>query len=433
MPGRYTEPASRRAPENDPKCNPSLLQRDASGDLTPSYEYQVTCPNDQNLIYVQGRAVKGEPPVPPRSDRRGIPRRELGRCLRCNLQIEGTGPKPEDVIMDAGTDYRGKGPGAKPGGYAKHVVMRVDRADGFVGRNFLVRGAREHTFYNEEVDGVLLDRVKFFWGADYGHLSFTSDHNLVQNCEGFGAGDAVVYPGAAPETGSQATDFYPDAPRPNSVIRNCDLHGSALGYSGSMGNAVRITRNHIYGNMTGISSDTLSAAGHPGFPRRQLGDRPQLHLLEQPRPLHRPSARGAPGGSADRHRDHLPGHERRPRTPQLDLRQLARRDDAVRRPGLPHQRRRRRGRHLPRRLVPGCAGQRAVDLVRQPVLPQPRRQSAEGVSLPGCDRQVRQRPHPVARGRGSRTATTSGGASCSRPTPGTAGSGTPAQTGPRPA
>jgi hypothetical protein len=129
-----------------------------------------------------------------------------------------------------------------------------------------VRGAREHAFYNEEVDGIRLDRVKFFWGADYGHLSFTSDHNVVENCDGFGSGDSVVYPGAAPETGSQATDFYPDAPRPNSVIRNCDLHGSALGYSGSMGNAVRITRNHIYGNSTGISSDTLSAAGHPGFP-----------------------------------------------------------------------------------------------------------------------------------------------------------------------
>ena len=271
MPGRYTEPKSRKAPENDPKCNPSLLQEDASGDLTPSYEYQATCPNDQNLIYVQGRAITGDPVVPPRSDRRGIPAQELGRCLRCNLQIEGTGPKPEDVIMDAGTGYRvelfmGKRPGAKPGGYAKHVVLRVDRADGFVGRNFLVRGAREHTFYNEELDGILLDRVKFFWGADYGHLSFTSDHSLVQNCEGFGAGDAAVYPGAAPETGSQSTDFYPDAPRPNTVIRDCDLHGSALGYSGSMGNAVRITRNHIYGNMTGISSDTLSAAGHPGFP-----------------------------------------------------------------------------------------------------------------------------------------------------------------------
>ena len=266
MPGLYDEPDSRSAPENDPKCSPSLLQEDASGDLTPSYEYQVTCPNDQNLIYVQGRAVVGDPPAPPLDDRRGIPAQELGPCVRCNLQIEGTGVKPEDVILDGGTDYQGEGPQAKPGGYAKHVVLRVDRADGFVGRNFLLRGAREHGFYNEEVDGVLLDRVKFFWAADYGHLSFTSDHNVVKNCEGLGAGDAAVYPGAAPETGSQATDFYPDAPRSNTVIESCDLHGSALGYSGSMGNAVRITNNHIYGNTTGISSDTLSAAGHPGFP-----------------------------------------------------------------------------------------------------------------------------------------------------------------------
>jgi hypothetical protein len=266
LPGRYTEPDSRSKPVNDPRCNPSLLQRDASGDLTPSYEYQVTCPNDQNLIHVQGRAVVGDPLEPPLSNRQGIPAQELGPCVRCNLQIEGTGPKPEDVILDGGTDYQGTGPAAKPGGYAKHVVLRVDRADGFVGRNFLARGAQEHTFYNEEVDGILLDRVKFFWGADYGHLSFTSDHSIVENCDGFGSGDSVVYPGAAPETGSQATAFYPDAPRANTIIRNCDLHGSALGYSGSMGNAVRITNNHIYGNTTGISSDTLSAAGHPGFP-----------------------------------------------------------------------------------------------------------------------------------------------------------------------
>jgi Right handed beta helix region len=266
MPGRYTEPESRSAPENDPTCNPSLLQEDASGDLTPSYEYQVTCPNDQNLIYVQGRAVVGDPPEPPLTDRRGIPADELGACVRCNLQIEGTGVKPEDVLLDAGTGYGRVGARAKPGGYAKHVVMRVDRADGFVGRNFLTRGAREHGFYNEEVDGILLDRVKFFWAADYGHLSFTSDHSVVRNCEGFGAGDAVIYPGSSPETGSQTTDFYPDGPRINTVIRRCDLHGSSLGYSGSMGNAVRITDNHIYGNTTGISSDTVSSAGHPGYP-----------------------------------------------------------------------------------------------------------------------------------------------------------------------
>jgi len=266
MPGTYTEPEARAQPVNDPRCNPGLLQKDASGDPTPSYEYQVTCPHDQNLIYVQGRAVVGKPLAEPRDDRRGIPEQELGPCVRCNLQMEGSGPKPEDVILDAGKDYAGTGAEARPGGHAKDVVLRVDRADGFVGRNMLMRGAHEHGFYTEETDGVLLDRTKFFWNADYGHLAFTSDHQMVKNCDGMGAGDAAIYPGAAPETGSQTSDFYPDGPRANTVITQCDMRNSALGYSGSMGNAVRITNNHIYGNATGIASDTLSSAGHPGFP-----------------------------------------------------------------------------------------------------------------------------------------------------------------------
>ena len=266
MPGIYTEPEARAQPENDPRCNPGLLQKDASGDPTPSYEYQVTCPHDQNLVHVAGRAVVGKPLAEPRDDRRGIPEQELGPCVRCNLQMEGSGPKPEDVIIDAGKDYEGTGPEARPGGHAKDVALRVDRGDGFVGRNMLMRGAHEHGFYTEETDGVLLDRTKFFWNADYGHLAFTSDHQMVKNCDGMGAGDAAIYPGAAPETGSQTSDFYPDGPRANTVITQCDMRNSALGYSGSMGNAVRITNNHIYGNATGIASDTLSSAGHPGFP-----------------------------------------------------------------------------------------------------------------------------------------------------------------------
>jgi hypothetical protein len=266
MPGRYMEHVSRRQPANDPRCNPGMLQQDASGDMAPSYEYQVNCPHDQNLVYIQGRALKGEPLAAPRDDRQGIPGQELGECVRCNIQMEGSGVKAEDVIIDAGTRYQERGPEAKPFGHAKHVVLRIDRGDGFVGRNFTMRGASEHGFYAEETDGILLDRTKFFWNADYGHLSFTSDHHLVTDCDGMGAGDAAVYPGAAPDTGSQATDFYPDAPRYNTTITRCDLRGSALGYSGSMGNAVRITGNHIYGNTTGIASDTLSSAGHPGFP-----------------------------------------------------------------------------------------------------------------------------------------------------------------------
>ncbi len=89
MPGRYREKPSRRAPTNDPKCA-DLIQDNGNGGMAPSYRYQVTCPNDQNLIYIQGRKVpKKPPPTPPRAEREGIP--DLGKCVRCNLQLEGSG------------------------------------------------------------------------------------------------------------------------------------------------------------------------------------------------------------------------------------------------------------------------------------------------------------------------------------------------------
>jgi hypothetical protein len=265
MPGRYREPESRKSPVNDPKCA-EMTQQDSSGAETPSYRYQTECPNDQNLIYVQGRTVPEEPPPePPLDNRMGIP--DEGECLRCNLQIEGSGVVAEDVILDGGANYDGKGAEARPEKLKKHVVLRIDRADGLVAKNLLARGALEHGIYVEEVDGYRLDRTKFFWAADYGNLTFTSDHGLYKNCDGFGAGDSVVYPGAAPETGEQADkSFYPDAPRINTTVKKCDMRGSMLGYSGSMGNAVRITQNHIYGNTTGIATDTISASGHPGYP-----------------------------------------------------------------------------------------------------------------------------------------------------------------------
>ena len=284
MPGRYVERRSRKSPTNDPRCNPSMIQEDTSGASTPSYRYQATCPNDQNLIHVQGRAVKGDPLVPPDPNRHGIPAQELGRCIQCNLQIEGSGARPEDVILDGGKGYtKPMKPRSRPRGdlpssachppddqpnpcYAKHVVLRLDRADGMVGVNFLVRGAKEHAFYAEETDGLLLDRVKFFWGADYGHLSYTTDHHVVKNCEGMGAGDAAVYPGASPQTGEfRDESFYPKS-RFNSVVKRCDLHGNVMGYSGSMGNSTRVTRNRFYGNVNGLTSDTVSPQGHPGYP-----------------------------------------------------------------------------------------------------------------------------------------------------------------------
>jgi hypothetical protein len=277
MPGRYIERHSRKQPTNDPKCA-DLTQDNGHGSQAPSYRYQVTCPNDQNLIYVQGRAVSKKPsPEPPLEDREGIP--DLGRCVRCNFQLEGSGVKPSDVVMDAGKNYNTVRPDAKPGqangcdvqpecSYAKDVVLRVDRADGFVGRNFLTKSSTEHGVYIEEADGYRLDKVKMYWSAEYGNLTFTSDHGLYTNCDSYGAGDAAIYPGASPETGRGVEDkkFYPDAPRINTVVRKCDMRSSALAYSGSQGNAVRITQSDIYANTSGIVTDSISASGHPGYP-----------------------------------------------------------------------------------------------------------------------------------------------------------------------
>ncbi len=265
LPGRYTEPTSRAQPLNDPRCA-DMTQTDSGGAKTPSYKYQVNCPNDQNLIHVQGRAVPSTPPPsPPLASRLGIP--DNGPCVRCNLQLEGSGVKAEDVIIDGASGYTSDAPTARPTTLLKHVIVRADRADGFVAHNFTVRGALEHGLYVEEADGYRIDQVKMFWAADYGNLTFTSDHGLYTDCEGFGSGDAALYPGAAPETGEQADlSFYPDAPRINTTVRRCDMHGSVLAYSGSMGNNVRLTNNHIYGNTAGISTDTISAGGHPGYP-----------------------------------------------------------------------------------------------------------------------------------------------------------------------
>jgi hypothetical protein len=106
MPGKYVEPKSRAKPTNDPKCERYKEESD-DGAGAATYRYQVKCPNDQNLIYLQGRALTNKPvPNPPPEDRHGIP--DEGRCVRCNLQIEGSGAKPEDVVIDLAKNTKAK-------------------------------------------------------------------------------------------------------------------------------------------------------------------------------------------------------------------------------------------------------------------------------------------------------------------------------------
>ena len=261
MPGVYLEQPSRRRPTNDPKCV-QYEEESENGAGAATYRYQVECPNDQNLIFVQGRELTDTPvPFPPRADRRGIP--DEGRCIRCNLQIEGSGVKAEDVIVDLAKNARAaklRGP-APP---LKDVGIRADRADGFVLRNMTFAHANEHGIYVHETDGYLLSRVKLFYSKEYGTLTFTSDHGVTKDCEAMGHGDAGVYPGAAPETAEQTTE---SRRRSNQLITRCDVHHNTIGYSGTMGNATRVVNNNFYDNSTGITTDSFFAGGHPGYPQ----------------------------------------------------------------------------------------------------------------------------------------------------------------------
>ena len=268
MPGVYSEPTSRSVPDVPPECEQYRTTSEKSNTATAvSYAYQYHCPNAQNLIGVMGRALgDGEDPQSgptSRPDPHGIPNE--GACVRCNLQMEGSGPSPDDVIIDAGNVASGDG---APIGNKKDIVIKADRADGFVLRRVTTRHAGEHDVYVLETDGYVLDRNRYMYAVEYGTLTFTSDHGVTSTCEAAGNGDAGVYPGGAPDSmgENRNKEFYPE-PRLNQVITRCDSHHNNLGYSGTMGNATHVYNNNFYENTTGIATDSFFAGGHPGFPQ----------------------------------------------------------------------------------------------------------------------------------------------------------------------
>ncbi|SEG90549.1 parallel beta-helix repeat (two copies) [Thermomonospora echinospora] len=261
MPGLYTEPTSRSKPTHDKACDPYKLSTGAY-----SYKGETMCPNDANLIAVHGRAPGGgTDPDPPRVDRHGIP--NLGKCIRCNLQLEGSGVSADDVVVDAGDPKSGN---HGPRNSVKDVGIRADRADGFVLRNVTVRHANEHNVYVIETNGYLLDRFKAFYAGEYGLLTFVGDFGRTQNCEAAGNGDSGLYPGSGAKTNAgRDKRIYPKA-RYSQEIRYCDSHHNTSGYSGTDGNATWLHHNNFYDNGLGFTTDVFTAAGHPGFP--QQGD-----------------------------------------------------------------------------------------------------------------------------------------------------------------
>ncbi|HEX4818412.1 MAG TPA: right-handed parallel beta-helix repeat-containing protein, partial [Nonomuraea sp.] len=220
LPGLYREEPSHAPPAGD--CARLPARWSTWGYQILSYEQQARCPHNQNLVAILGKQ---------------------------DLQIEGTGAGPLDVIIDA--EYR------------KLNAIRADRADGVYFRNLTAQRTTFNSLYVLETDGFVIDRVLTRWNDEYGFLTFAADHGLYTDCESYGNGDGGLYPGSAANINDGRGH---DVPRYAIEIRRCKSHDNALGYSGTAGDSVWVHDNEFYDNMVGATMDSLYPS-HPGLPQ----------------------------------------------------------------------------------------------------------------------------------------------------------------------
>jgi len=220
LPGLYFEEPS-LAPEPE-ACYHLPATRIPLGYQILSYEQQKQCPHQQNLVGIFGIS---------------------------DLQIEGTGASPADVVFDAQ--------------FQKLNVIRGDRTNGLYLRNFTAQRSTFNSVYVIEADGFVINQVVGRWNTEYGILTFASDHGLITNCETYGNGDSGVYPGG---TSDINRDRGFDVPRYAIEVTACHSHDNLLGYSGTGGDSVWVHDNELDHNTAGASMDSLFP-NHPGLPQ----------------------------------------------------------------------------------------------------------------------------------------------------------------------
>jgi hypothetical protein len=241
LPGTYREQPNR----GRPKCSDHVGDHDQDrGATVLSYREQLHCPHAQNLIGIFGDIKPGDG------------KRECNGPL-CDLQIEGTGSGPEDVLITGGF--------TKDGGWAKLNGVRGDRADGLYLRNFTIELFEFNSVYVLETDGFVIDRVVGRYNDEYAFLTFAVDHGLYKNCEGYGNGDAAIYPGSASDVNTNSTT-YSQRKRWSVEVTRCKSHHNAAGYSGTAGNSVYVHNNQFFKNAIGGVTDSVFP-NHPGLPQ----------------------------------------------------------------------------------------------------------------------------------------------------------------------
>jgi hypothetical protein len=234
MPGVYREGPSLKPPT--PECQAAYDQVNG-GNPVLSYEQERQCPHAKNLIAIMGDTNSNR------------------ICdSKCNIQLEGTGAYPQDVLVQGD---RFSGPNQRLN------LFRADRADGVVLTNMKFEYSDFNNIYFLETNGFRLSKVVSSFSREYGVLSFTSDHGIYEYCETYGNGDSGIYPGSGPN----ARHGQPDAHGHvyGIIVHHCDSHDNLMGWSSTAGNGSWGHHNKFHDNAAGVVNDAL-VSGHPGMP-----------------------------------------------------------------------------------------------------------------------------------------------------------------------
>ncbi|MCA1711981.1 MAG: right-handed parallel beta-helix repeat-containing protein [Actinobacteria bacterium] len=232
LPGLYRE-----EPSQAPPCTKGY-----DGGIV-SYDLIVSCGEVINLVTIAGDDPK-DPDI-------------VCDNALCNLQIEGTGARMEDVVLQGGFKADGD--------WIKHNGIKADRADGFYLRNLTAELFRENAIYVHETDGYALDRINVRHNDLYGALTFTSDHGLIKDCEASYNGDSGIYPGGQADVNKDSRVTGP-LTRWAVEVTGCESHHNALGHSGTAGNSVYFHGNDYHDNGAGYVTDSF-VPNHPGMPQ----------------------------------------------------------------------------------------------------------------------------------------------------------------------
>jgi hypothetical protein len=151
-------------------------------------------------------------------------------CLHCDLQVEGTGERPEDVVLEGGREHA--------------VGIRAEHANGLYLRNLTAQRYSRSAVEVVWTDGFVLDRVTGRWNGSHGLAAMAVDHGVVADCTATGnSGAGIATAPVSTVAGARSAV----------EVRRCRSSGNLIGYSG--GESVYVHDNDFFGNSVGISAD----------------------------------------------------------------------------------------------------------------------------------------------------------------------------------